>query len=163
MTLKNKDKKEAPFEHKDFEEGSVRVWKNKIFYEDAGVPRMLINDGVSTALVIESACTMELRAILNRHGISFDPAEKESRRLRQSIPGLDFDGIRTMKSDKELLRIKYKASNIPDLIETLENATNWLESNGIPFGEADGAKFCIRPGCFSVDELKELMKDHQIE
>ena len=163
MTLKNKDKKEAPFEHKDFEEGSVRVWKNKIFYEDADKPRILIDDGVSTALVISSACTEELKAIMDRHNISHDPAKKEGRQLRTVIPGLDFDGIRHLKSDKELLRIRYKAATIPELIETLENATNWLESNGIPFGEADGAKFCIRPGCFSVDELKELMKDHQIE
>lgn len=157
-----KNQRNKLFEHKDKTRGSIRVWKKDIFYNlNANIKRIKINDGISEALIIPSACTKALTIILNRFGIEPKAITIEGKRLKKKneIPGLNFDSIKTIKGDHDHLRINYSSHDGEGrLAAILLSQLDWLQNHKITFGEADGTQACIRGICQTFDQLKEKQK-----
>lgn len=150
------------FEHKNKLRGSIRVEDNGIFWEDAMVDCVFIWDDVSEkdpAKVYPSCSTNKLEAILDRHGIKHLPDQYEGKRLKEDIPGLDYDSISRIKGDTKHLRIKYSTFNKKEIGNLLFAAKDCLDELHIKCGETDGKLFCIRGGCMDEEGLRSYQKE----
>ncbi len=164
MNNLTKNQRTKLFEHKNKTRGSLRVYKNNIFY-NLGVPikRMKISDDISSVLVIPSVCKKGLVLILNRLGIQPEATTINGKRLkkRNQIEGLEYDSIKTIKGDHDNLRLNYSTFEEHGeeyLAEFLQEQAKWLDKNGIKHGESDGTFACIRGKCLSLEDLKEMQK-----
>jgi len=150
------------FEHKNKIRGSIRVEDNGIFWEDAMIDCVYIWDDVSEkepAKIYPSCSTNKLEALLDRHFIKHHPDQYPGKRLKEDLPGLDYDSISHIKGDKKHLRIKYSAFNKKETGNLLFAAKDWLDEFKIKCGEKDGKLFCIRGGCMDEEGLRSYQKE----
>lgn len=121
--------------------GSIRVFKDAMFYEERVVQQINISYKGLNAILHLTSIPKDLQKIFEEAEIVWNPDTHDGYGLKSDIRGISFDEIESAGEDH--LRIKFSGLTESALQTRLQEAINWLNEHNISHGEKDGKVACI--------------------
>lgn len=127
--------------------GSIRAARNQVFFEERSVKGIEISyDGIK-ATMIPSCMSEELKTIFKKikdedHiDLLWDTLKNDKPKTVKEISGLNFDEISIVND--EYLRVRFSSETPSEFESKRDRIIEYLERNGINYGETDGSIACI--------------------
>lgn len=131
--------------------GSIRVFKDALFYEERSVQQIDIKYGELTAILHVTSIPKDLQKIFNEAHILWTPDTRNGSRLKSELKVLAFDEIES--ADEDYLRIRFSGLTESALKIKLQTAIKFLDTHSIAHGEKDGKVACIFK-CLTSEQLE---------